>query len=563
MHHRVSRLAMGLAFAISTVFSLAAAPAVAAADFPAKDAAYHTYAEMVAEIQATQAAHPDIVAISSIGKSYQGRDLWVAKVSDNVATDEDEPEVLFDSLHHAREHLSLEQNLAILRWLTDGYGTDPRITNIVNTREIWIVFAVNPDGAEYDLTGSPYRSWRKNRQPNAGTTAIGTDLNRNYGYHWACCGGSSASKSSITYHGSSAFSTPEARAMRDFMASRRIGGRQQIKTAITFHTAGQQILWPYGYTKTDIPADMTADDHAALVALGKKMASTNGYTAMQSSSLYITDGDEIDWAYGHRDIFMYTFELYPSHSQVSSNARFYPPDEVIGPQTERNKAAILMLIEAAGCRYTVIGKARANCGPLYDDFETNVGWARNPLGTDTATGGIWQQANPAATARQAGTVPSGSRALVTGAKAGASVPFQRRGRRRDDGPLDAGRAAGRGRLADVPLLPRPQLELVERGLLPGLRRGRDRGADARPPGARRREHRPAELVDRHHLDDAVGRSDGPDRLRRRRPRAGEHGRGGRRRRADHPPVSGSRTRIVVPDPGADSAAISPPCATTS
>ena len=45
-----------------------------------------------------------------------------------MAVDENEPEVLFDGLHHAREHLSLEQTLAILRWLTTGYGTDPRIT---------------------------------------------------------------------------------------------------------------------------------------------------------------------------------------------------------------------------------------------------------------------------------------------------------------------------------------------------------------------------------------------------------------------------------------------------
>jgi carboxypeptidase T len=421
MHHRVSWLAIGLAVAISGAFPLVVAPSVAAADFPAYDAGYHTYAEMVAEIKATQAAHPGIVAIRSIGKSYQGRDIWVVKVSDHVAIDEAEPEVMFDSLHHAREHLSLEQNLALLRWLTTGYGSDPRITNIVDNREIWIVFAVNPDGAEYDLTGSPFRSWRKNRQPNPGSTAIGTDVNRNYGYHWACCGGSSATKSSETYHGSAAFSTPEARAIRDFIASRRIGGRQQIKTAITFHTAGQQILWPYGYTKTDVPADMTVDDHAALVALGQRMAATNGYTAMQSSSLYVTDGDEIDWAYGIEHIFMYTFELYPSHSLVSSDARFYPADELIGPQTTRNKAAILMLIEAAGCPYALIGKATADCGPLFDDFETYGGWVRNQLGTDTATGGVWQRANPAATSRQAGSTPSGSRAMVTGYQAGANA----------------------------------------------------------------------------------------------------------------------------------------------
>ena len=119
--------------------------------------------------------------------------MWAVKVSDNVATDEPEPEVLFDSLHHAREHLTLEQNLALLRWLTDDYGTDAQITSIVNSREIWIVFAVNPDGAEFDLTGDPYREWRKNRQPNAGSTHRGTDLNRNYSYKWRCCGGSSGS----------------------------------------------------------------------------------------------------------------------------------------------------------------------------------------------------------------------------------------------------------------------------------------------------------------------------------------------------------------------------------
>jgi hypothetical protein len=421
MHHPTRVRALGaLASVVAATLALPTASA-AAADFPSYDSRYHTYAEMVAEIQQAQTDHPDIVKLMSIGKSYQGRTIWVAKVSDHVATDEAEPEVMFDGLHHAREHLSLEQTLAILRWLTDGYGADTRITNIVNTREIWIVFAVNPDGAEYDLTGSPYRAWRKNRQPNAGTTAIGTDINRNYGYYWACCDGSSSSKSADTYHGSSAFSTPEARAIRDFIASRRVGGQQQIKTAITFHTAGEQILWPFGYTKSDIPWDMTADDHAALVALGRKMASTNGYTAMQSSSLYITDGDEIDWAYGSQRIFMYTFEMYPSHSQVSTIQRFYPPDEVIGPQTERNKAAILMLIEAAGCTYAIIGKAASNCGPFFDDFESDRGWVRNPRGIDTATAGQWERANPDTTSRQLGSVTSGTRALVTGHKAGSSV----------------------------------------------------------------------------------------------------------------------------------------------
>ncbi len=423
MHRRLAPLGLAafLALSIAAPFTAPLVAPTRAADFPPADSKYHNYAEMVATLNKAVADHPDIVQKFSIGKSYQGREIWAAKISDNVATDEPETEVLFDGLHHAREHLSVEQNLAILRWLTDGYGTDARVTRLVDRREIFIVFMVNPDGGEYDLTGSPYRAWRKNRQPNAGTTAIGTDLNRNYDYHWGCCGGSSGSKSALTYRGPKAFSAPETRAIRDFINSRVVGGRQQIKAAITFHSAGEEILWPYGYTQTDVPSDMTVDDHAALRALGIRMADKNGYEPKQSSSLYVTDGDEIDYAYGRHRIFMYTFELYPSHSLVSSTARFYPADEKIGPQTERNKDAILYLMEQAACLYGIIGKTTSHCGAFLDDFEISRGWKTDPLGTDTATDGTWERADPAKTIRQAGTVTSGAKALVTGAAAGSTA----------------------------------------------------------------------------------------------------------------------------------------------
>ena len=91
---------------------------------PPSMSGYHNYPEMVGEIQQAEADFPDIVHVFSIGKSYQGRDIWAAKISDNVATDEDEPEVLIDALHHAREHLTTEQALATLKWLTQDYGTD-------------------------------------------------------------------------------------------------------------------------------------------------------------------------------------------------------------------------------------------------------------------------------------------------------------------------------------------------------------------------------------------------------------------------------------------------------
>jgi len=205
----------------------------------------------------------------SIGKSYQGRDIWAVKISDNVTTDEAEPEVMFDGTHHADEHMATEMTLHILHWLVDGYGTVPRITNIVNSREIWIVFTVNPDGAEYDISGGKFHYWRKNRQPTPRTTSIGTDLNRNYSYHWGGGGRTSSNPAAITYRGTGAFSTPEARAMRDFLASRVVNGRQQIRAAITFHESGRLVMWPYGYTMSNVPADMTTQDHSALAAIGK------------------------------------------------------------------------------------------------------------------------------------------------------------------------------------------------------------------------------------------------------------------------------------------------------
>ncbi len=95
---------------------------------------------------------------------------------------------------------------------------------LVEQRRTWIVFMVNPDGLQHDLTGSPYRSWRRSRQPTPGSSKVGTDLNRNYGYRFGCCGGSSGKPGAWDYRGPSAWSAPETRAMRDFIASRKSKG---------------------------------------------------------------------------------------------------------------------------------------------------------------------------------------------------------------------------------------------------------------------------------------------------------------------------------------------------
>ena len=333
-------------------------------DFPPADAAYHNYAEMSDEILDVATAHPDIVSRFSVGLSYEGREMWAVKISDNVAIDEDEPEVLFIGQHHAREHITVEMTLYILHLLADNYGTDQQITDLVNSREIYIIFTTNPDGSEYDVATGSYRSWRKNRQPNSGSSYIGTDLNRNYGYKWGCCGGSSGFPSSETYRGASAFSAPETQRIRDFINSRVVGGKQQIKTSITFHSYAQLVLWPYGYTYTDVPSDMTQDDHNVFVAMGQAMAQSNGYTPQQASDLYITDGTTDDWAYGVHKIFMYTFEM-------GSNT-FYPSGSQIAALTSVNDAAVRYLLDKSDCPYKVIGKEGQYCSTTPPALPTNL-----------------------------------------------------------------------------------------------------------------------------------------------------------------------------------------------
>jgi carboxypeptidase T len=325
--------------------------------FPPADSNFHDYAEAVAELQQAATDHPAILSLVSLGLAYEGRSLWAVKISDNVGVDEPEPEVLLNHHQHAREHLTVEQGLYTLKMLTDEYGVDPRITAIVDSREIWLVFDANPDGGEFDIATGSYVSWRKNRQPNAGSSYVGTDLNRNWSYRWGCCGGSSSSTSSSTYRGPSAFSAPETSLLRDFVESRIIGGVQQIKTNIDFHTYGELVLWPYGYTYTDVPADMTQDDHDVFVTMGQAMAALNGYTPQQGSDLYITDGTIDDWMYGAQSIFSFTFEMYPA----GSTPGFYPPDEVIPAETARNREPILYLLEKADCPYAVIGKQVEYC----------------------------------------------------------------------------------------------------------------------------------------------------------------------------------------------------------
>lgn len=330
-------------------------PLPRAGTFPPGYTGYHTYDELTAELDALATEYPDLVAVSSYGESFEGRELPLVKVSDDVTADEDEPELLLSCAQHAREHLTVEMCLHAVQRLAAGHGSDPTLTELVNGRELWVMPMANPDGAEYDIASGVFAFWRKNRQPNS-DGSVGTDLNRNWAYQWGCCGGSSGDPAGETYRGTAPFTAPETAQLRDWVNSRVLGGEQQITAHLDWHTFSELVLWPYGYTGSDAAPGLTAQEAATFRAVGEAMAQTNGYAPQQSSDLYVTDGTVNDWMWAEHGIWSFTLEMYPT-SQLQGG--FYPPDSVIERETARNDATVDLLLRYADCIPRITG---ATCG---------------------------------------------------------------------------------------------------------------------------------------------------------------------------------------------------------
>jgi len=291
---------------------------------------YKPFADVEDRLQAIADDRPDLCTLVDIGDSIEGRDIWALRISGSAA---DKPGVLFCGTQHAREWISPMTNLFIAEHLVYGYDTDPAIRSRVDDAEIMIVPVVNPDGYVYSWAPGN-RMWRKNRRYNADGT-YGVDLNRNWDAHWGGPG-SSGTPSSTTYRGTAPFSEPEAAALRDFFIA-----NPNIVTTLDFHSYGQKILSPYGYTY-DLPAD-----YDLLMDLGNGMASEIAAVHGEvyevgagADTLYRVSGGLKDWAYDEQGVLTYTVELRP----IGSPGFILPAAEII-PTAEENLAAALYLID--------------------------------------------------------------------------------------------------------------------------------------------------------------------------------------------------------------------------
>ncbi|WP_323793702.1 M14 family zinc carboxypeptidase [Nocardioides sp.] len=344
---------------------------------------YRDLADYNSDIATLVSQRPTIAKqITMPHRSLDGRTVYGIEIGRDVNAAEDgRPTFVLLGVHHAREWPSGELAMEFAYDLVTGYGTDARITGLLDRSRVVVVPVVNVDGFELSRTdgdlvdlrqldgggtvsilGTPGNAYKRkncrvvdNQDTPDGTCRAasitspggflnGVDLNRNYGGFW---GGPGASDlfADPTYRGAGPFSEPEIQNVRELVSSR------QVTTLISNHTFSNLVLRPNGVHPDTIGFDGTPvgdpHDEEGLKELGAKMTAANGYRNIHGWELYDTTGTTEDWSYNATGGFGYTFEIGPDE--------FHPPfpqvvDEYVGAGElagKGNREAYLIALENA------------------------------------------------------------------------------------------------------------------------------------------------------------------------------------------------------------------------
>jgi predicted deacylase len=187
---------------------------------------YKSYDQTVEFLKQCVKKFPNLITIESIGKTWEKRDIMLAKITLNVENADLKPAMLFTGTIHAREWIGNELAVSFIEYLLNNYNTNPQILKTITKNTLYIVPCLNPDGFEYSRTHFSF--WRKNRRDN-GDGTFGVDLNRNFSVGYS----KSSNKSSNVYSGPKPFSEPETLAMKNF-----VDNHNNITIALDYHSQG-------------------------------------------------------------------------------------------------------------------------------------------------------------------------------------------------------------------------------------------------------------------------------------------------------------------------------------
>ncbi len=220
-------------------------------------AGYHNWQSVQDYMTQAVQNYPQLVSQTSYGESKQGYKLSYLKITAPGSTNRAaKPKLFLDAATHGDELISTEVLLNLVDEILKGYGSDDRLTAMLDNTELYVSFVVNPDGYT-----------KQNRYDN------GVDPNRSY--PWP--------------------GDPNHKPTASIQALMDLFEQQKFTGSMTLHAYGQLLMYPWGYTSTPISSKTDLDNFATLT---DQLAAENNYThGPIATTIYIAKGSSADYYY--------------------------------------------------------------------------------------------------------------------------------------------------------------------------------------------------------------------------------------------------------------------------
>ncbi|XP_061660995.1 carboxypeptidase A6 isoform X1 [Syngnathoides biaculeatus] len=320
---------------------------------------YHSLEEIQRWMLEMNTTQSDLLDMFSIGKSYEGRPLYVLQLGKRGRPQK--KAVWIDCGVHAREWIGPAFCQWFVKEALNSYRYDPATRRLLNQLNFYIMPVFNVDGYHFSWTTD--RFWRKTRSKNPKFHCRGVDANRNWKVKW-CEEGASSHPCDDTYCGPHPESEPEVKAVAKFLRKHK----KRVKAYISVHAYAQMLLYPYSYKYAAIPNFNCVESAAqnAVTALysayGVKYRYGPASTTLCKYCIYyctslllqqsriwlkitginnvfpcdkdVSSGSSIDWAYRNGIPYAFAFEL-----RDTGYFGFLLPETLINPTcTETTRA---------------------------------------------------------------------------------------------------------------------------------------------------------------------------------------------------------------------------------